>query len=873
MYLQACPVFLLLLMPYLLNAQISDDFSDGDLSNNPNWQGNSNHFIINSESQLQLNAPAAGTSMLFLPTAIADSAVWEMYLNMDFPPSAANSLHLVLQSDVQGLLNGNGYYLFVGETGDSDAIHFYRLDDGDAFLLASGTLGAVANSPEVRIRMEKNAEGSWALFTDYAGGQNFMPEFTVTDETYGGGNNLFFGLLCEYTATRTDKFFFDDFLIKPLLPDSQAPVLISANAISAMEVDVFFNEPLEETSATEPMHYFIDNNIGQPAAVFLDNMDKTLVHLILQNTLTSATAYNLTVENIADINGNIDSAQNISFDYFKIETSAEFDILINEIMADPTPAVALPPVEFIELYNRSDKILNLEGYGFSSGGSPQIFPAYVFSPKSYVLVCEEEDVDSLALFGEVIGLGDFPSLVNSGDGLSLINTDGNVLHFVDYTIDSYGDPQKEAGGWTLELINPLAICQGKFNWRASVSLLGGTPGQPNSILNESPDTLGPDLIRAFVKNNQPDFLDLFFNEGLDKTTAQKINNYSILNGPEIIAANLIPPINDLVRLQLNAPLIPSIVYEIILSDSIADCTGNFILKKSTTAALPETINNLDLIINEILFNPNTGGVDFLEIYNRSEKVFNLGDLVIGNLQEGVDTVVREIKSNKLIFPNKYAVLTESPSDVSANYFIKNEDAFLKNGLPSFNNDEGNVTLFRGSATGAVIIDAFDYREDFHHPLLDDYNGVSLERLDPNGPTQDPNNWHSAAAVVGFATPTYQNSQNISTTSPVNDFFELPEKKLSPDGDGYQDFLQINYKTDGPGYTAQVKIFDMEGRPVKTLLNNGLLATEGFLRWDGDTDRGGKARIGIYILYARVFRPAGTVKVFRETCVVAGRLGN
>lgn len=105
------------------------------------------------------------------------------------------------------------------------------------------------------------------------------------------------------------------------------------------------------------------------------------------------------------------------------------------------------------------------------------------------------------------------------------------------------------------------------------------------------------------------------------------------------------------------------------------------------------------------------------------------------------------------------------------------------------------------------------------------------------------------------------------------FFEIPEKKLSPDGDGFQDFLQINYKTDGPDYVAQVKVFDLEGHLVKTLANNDLLATQGFLRWDGDTNRGGKARIGIYIIHAEIFKPDGTVRQFRETCVVAGYLGN
>ena len=869
-----CPKNLLLaltLLPFFMNAQITDDFSDGDLTNNPAWQGDAVNFTVNNDFLLQLNAPVAGISTLYLPTDIADSVVWEMYFKLDFPPSGQNSLHIILQSDQQPLLDGNGYYLFIGETGSEDAIHFYRMDNGAETLLASATLGAVADASEVGMRMERNSNGVWTLLIDYAGGQNFLTEFTITDAIHSGGVDLFFGIQCKYTTDRKNRFFFDDIFVAPLLPDTQAPVLLSANAISPTEIDVFFDEPLEEMSATEPANYTIDNNIGLPAAAFLDNTDKTVVHLSLQNPLVSLTDYLLSVQNVADLEGNISDVQVIPFSFFELEMPVEFDILINEIMADPTPAVTLPPVEFIELYNRSDKTLNLEGFGFSSGSTPQVFPDYLLSPRSYVIVCDDEDVDSLTLYGEVIGLSSFPGLVNGGDELTLTDASGSNIHFINYSIDTYGDPQKGNGGWTLELVNPSSPCQGEPNWRASTSPLGGTPGQPNSVLNEMPDVQGPNLLRAFATTNQPDMIELFFNEGLDEMAAEMADHYNISDGAEVLTATLLPPSNMVVRLQLAAPLVPSIIYEITALDSIADCTGNFIQENKTTIALPEPIEPMDIIINEVLFNPVADGADFVEVFNRSEKVLNLGDLVIGNLREDIDTMEEEVKTNKLLFPGGYAVFTEDPSNVRANYGAENDDAFLTNDLPSFNNEAGNVTLFRGGPTGVVIVDAFDFSEEFHHPLLDDPNGVSLERLNPNVPTQNRNNWHSAAATSGYATPTYQNSQAIPDPNAVADFFEIPEKKLSPDGDGFQDFLLINYKTDSPGYTAQIKIFDIEGRLVKTLLNNELLATEGFLRWDGDTDRGGKARIGIYILLAEVFKADGTVKVFKETCVVAKRL--
>jgi len=870
LHFRTLALWLLATAPWLVQAQLSEDFSDGNITDAPAWQGDLSDFLVNPELQLQLNAPAAGTSAIHIPTTIADSAVWEIYFKMDFPPSTSNSLKLVLQSDQPDLATANGYYLFIGETGNDDAIQFYRTEGGAVTLLATATVGAVSNSPEVRIRMERLTGGAWNLSADYTGGHNFGQEFSLIDDQFGGGN-LYFGIECNYTATRVDKFFFDDLSIQPYLPDLSPPGILSAMPISSSEVDLYFDEPVAEPSATEPDNYSINNGIGPPAAAFLDSSDKTLVHLSLQNPLANMADYVLTANNIDDLVGNIAPSQTVSFSFLETEPASEFDILINEVMADPTPPVGLPSVEFIELLNRSDKVIDLEGMAFSSGGTPQLFPAHLIEPGTFVLVCDEQDVDSLTAFGDVVGLSTFPSLVNSGDELSLTGPTGNIVHRVIYSLLTYGDPQKEEGGWTLELINPSAPCLGESNWRASVSLLGGTPGQPNSVLDETPDSVGPNLLRAFADATQPSTIELSFDESLDKSTAETASNYSISNTAGISSATLLPPSNNVVRLQLATPLQPSVLYEIMVSDQVADCSGNTLAGNSAALALPEPIDPLDIVINEILFNPETGGVDFVEVFNRSEKVLDLGGLVIANIQEGVDTVARQIDANQLLFPGGYSVFTVSPNDILSRYFVENEAALIKNDLPAFNNDAGNVTLFRSSPTGAVIIDDFDYNEDFHHPLLDKTDGVSLERISPEAPTQDRNNWQSAAGTVGYATPTFKNSQAVSPLSPATANIEIAEKKLSPDGDGFQDFLLVNYHTDTPGFTAQAKIFDAEGRLVKTLFNNKTFSTNGFFRWDGDTDRGGRARIGIYILWVQLFHPDGTVKTFKETCVVAGRL--
>ncbi len=848
-------------------AQVFDNFSDGDLTANPTWQGDAANFKVNTALELQLNAPDAGNSTLFVPTTITDSAVWELYFRLEFDPSNSNRLRIYLQSDSETLLTGSGYYLLAGADGSGDALQLYRQDAGAATLLASASPGSVAVSPKVRLRMTREVGGLWKLTADFSGGQNLAPVFEVTDATYGAGSQ-FFGFYCLYTATRKDKFFFDDINVGQLTPDTQAPNLLSATPISATEVDVFFSENLDETTATDPANYSLDNGIGQPAAAFLDGVNKTLVHLSLASPLQSLTTYTLTTSGVADLNGNIAQAQTTNFTYIELAQAVEYDILINEIMADPTPPVALPSVEFIELYNRSNKVIDLKGFGFSSGSTPQLFPTYQLLPDSYVIVCDDSNLSALAPFGNVVVLTTFPALSNDADELTLTDAAGNVQHRVSYTLSTYRDTQKKDGGWTLELVNPLSPCQGESNWRASNNLLGGTPGQPNSVLAPAQDLTAPALVRVFAT---PFSVQLFFDEKLDPITAQNPSNYNIDGGANIATATLLSPSNDAVTLQLASPLQTSKVYEVTVA-GVADCNGNPIDDPNQASfALPDTIQPKDLIINEILFNPSTGGFDFVEIYNRSNKVLNLGDLIIGNLREGIDTTTSDVTGDRLIFPGEYAVFTENTTDILTRYTVQNPNALIFNDIPSFSDDAGNVTIFRGGITEAQIIDAFSYSKAMHHPLLDDENGVSLERLHPDGTTQDAANWHSAAEAAGWATPTYRNSQYFENQAVGNVFFEIPEPTFSPDGDGYKDFLAINYSVDKPDYLVKVKIFDSEGRFVKSLANNELLGNEGFLRWDGDTDDGNKARIGIYVIALELFNPDGTKRNFKKTCVVAGKL--
>jgi hypothetical protein len=155
-------------------------------------------------------------------------------------------------------------------------------------------------------------------------------------------------------------------------------------------------------------------------------------------------------------------------------------------------------------------------------------------------------------------------------------------------------------------------------------------------------------------------------------------------------------------------------------------------------------------------------------------------------------------------------------------------------------------------------------------LIGDQNGVSLERLSFNMPSNTRDNWHSAASTVAYATPGYQNSQFMVPVK-QDKYFTVQSKTLSPDEDGFEDVMILRYEVPGPDYIATVLIYDVEGRLVRHLVNNMTIGTQGLLTWDGLDGNGQKTPIGIYIVWIECINANGERIRQKMSVVVAGRL--
>ncbi|MBK6965612.1 MAG: lamin tail domain-containing protein [Bacteroidales bacterium] len=860
-------VFITLLMffPIALSAQLSDDFSDGEFSDNPEWTGNPALFIVNPEFQLQLNSSGDGTSYLSTSFNTTGLTEWRIWTKLAFSPSDNNNTRIYLVADQSNVSEPlNGYYLKLGESGSADAIELYRQSGTAEYFICRGTDGLLANSFTMNIRVVRTGQGIWNIYADPAGGEEFQFQASGEDPTWESYSH--FGILCKYTSSNATKFNFDNVYAGPAILDDIKPQLLSAEITGTDNVTLSFSEPVDAVSASNIENYNVDQGLGYPVSAVRDNISTSLVNLTFSQTITQGLVYNITVRDVADLAGNSMVTTILPFAFYNVQP---FDVLINEVMADPDPPVGLPEYEYIELYNRSELPVQLENWELSIGTTKKVLPNAIIAPGSFLILTSDEAAADLSEYGTIMAFSSL-SLANTGATLTLRDGSDAVIHTVAYNDDWYRDNIKKTGGWSLEQIDPSNPCGEAGNWRASNDPKGGTPGSINSVNSTNADLSAPAIEKVSISGES--IIRVFFNEAMDSLSLSNPALYSVDNGlGNPLGISLYPPDYRSVSLIFGGIINSGTIYTLSMAAGFTDCAGNTTTTQLTARfAVPENIEVNDVVINEVLSDPRATGTDFVEIYNRSEKVLDLKNLWLATR----DATTGELASAKetapdgrLMFPGEYLVLTADAGVVQSEYFTPAPGAFVQmESLPSFSNEEGTVVLLTPLLT---VVDEFSYYAGLHFALLNSTDGVSLERVNFDLPASEPGNWHSASQNVGFATPGYQNSQFMRPPDSGDEIVITPEI-FSPDNDGYNDLLGITCNFSEPGYSVTIRIFDSNGRLIRMLVKNEPAGTSNQYTWDGITEAREKAPIGIYIIHVEVFNLSGKLKEFKKPAVLGGK---
>jgi hypothetical protein len=687
-------------------------------------------------------------------------------------------------------------------------------------------------------------------------------EFTIPlPDSLKNQSDIVFSLDIRYgpgggTAAR---WLMDDFEFGDFVTDETPPHVTEVKGYDASSVILRFSEKLDSIFSNFLIAYELEQQ--NPGDVKL--MQDSIVILTFPEQLEPMKRYSLSIRQLADLEGNFLQDTTVQFTFSDPTDIPRKALIINELMPAPKADQDLPNVEYIELFHAGENELRLAGVRLSNSRSGIVLREQWLQPGEFLILAPENQAALFHEFGMVLPLRSWPTLLNSGDEVTLVSASGQEIDRIGYTTASWGGSDFANGGYSLEVPRPDFLCNSTILLRPSIHPDRGTPGSLNSIYSLDSEWEVPTLASVdFVDSLQirmvlsgPVLPDLMV-EHISFSPSLSIDSLWFFNDTETL-------------IVLKTPALFNERYEMKIV-GIVDCLGNLLSEQLMTIILSEAPAIGDLIINELLFNPRTGDPKFVELKNASQKFLRLENWALSAIGSSGSLDPARVfgRAGLILGPGEYLAITTDSSALKLAYPRAIPGTFVQiPSLPSYPISGGTVVLI---SPDLQIVEKFTYNEDLHHPLLRDSKGVSLERVSPLIAGSDPSNWQSASGNEGFATPGRRNSQAISgdfESGPIR----IDPEVFDPQGSTGASFTTISYQLDQPGWVGTFKLYSAAGQLIQTLAQNQVLGTKGLFTWTGTDSSGKLVRAGYYVLVVELYEPGGKTDLIKKTLVVATTL--
>jgi len=678
---------------------------------------------------------------------------WSFTIKHGYDPSSSNnwSVFLFSSSGPSAMSTDgstNGFAIGVNMSGYDDTLRLWKVKGNLLTTIVNCHINwqtDVGTINPVKIKVERFANGSWIVSLYRMNG-------TLIKSTNGNDTELFestwFGICYRYSSTRDRLLWIDDISIQGIFYDDTTPPAVTSFRISGKRsVSLTLNEEtLSEFYTTE--NFFLNSVENKPLSV--RKKGNLEFEVEFANDFTNKTLNKLIIKNLCDDEGNCSRDTVIGFTPVWAETG---DVIISEIMADPLPEVSLPAKEYLEITNRTGYSFNLKNWKLSSEGQNVLFPDVTIQASEIRVLCLLQDTSLFKKYGKVIGLKQFPTLTDAGKLICLTDSIGSLIHGVEYSSDWYGNELKSGGGWSLEMKDTKFPFYDEGNWIASFSRIGGSPGSVNSVSSNNQDTIFYGIRNVFPDDSST--IILKFSEPVIDLSRNILN--ITLESKESIEILPRDPLFREFSVKTTDPLIRRKIYKLMVSEDIKDFAGNRIQKGTFEFGMTEPALSKDILFNELLFNPFPDDPDYIEFYNRSEKVIDASrlQLVSVNSDTGEPSQLTAVSIEKrCIMPGSYYAITTDKKKISDRYYSGDPDhIFVITNLPSMADENGHLILYNRELDK---IDEVLYSDSLHNSLLSDNEGVALAKNMPVNSSEDAVNWHSASESMGWGTPGAQN---------------------------------------------------------------------------------------------------------------------
>ena len=475
-------VFAGFLFPLCSSAQISDSFVDNSALSE--WYGDNSRFLISEDERLQLSDPnKLGKSYVAFESASMNNAEWNLSVELQFRPSSSNYMRFFLCSDSPNLSEPlNGYFLQVGNA--NRQILLYRMSNGSTKILGRSVEERLDRSSVIlSIKVIRSGDGEWRIYSRLNDELSFTEEFVVVDSTYT--NSYFAGIYCKYSKSNAEKMFFDDLLIKGGASIDREIPTIEKFTVSDSSIVLQLSERIDCES-------FVYDLLNLSYYESFWNSQCKQLSVVLHEKLEHGVRYGFSISNCRDMAGN---AMNDTTLYFALPDSvAPGDILFSEVLFNPSSGGS----EYAEIYNRSDKIIDLSTLRFSTrkAADSSIYsskklassPMFIFPGEFKLItddregVCNYFDCQDPSAF---ILLNSMPSLRNEDGCIVLFRSeDSLVIDNFYYDVSMHSELLANKGkGVSLERVDWVSN-----HWVSSAGSVGyGTPGYENSSQAQSVD--------------------------------------------------------------------------------------------------------------------------------------------------------------------------------------------------------------------------------------------------------------------------------------------------------------------------------------------------------------------------------------------------
>ena len=221
-------IIFLIFFPFCLNAQVSDNFEDGDISGwtestAGRWAASDVSPITGSYSLHHIydNAASGHDQISYDISSLnigEGTTTWLFQVKYGYNPSSGNKWGVFLfadndASEMYPAGNVNGYLVGVNYTGSDDTLRLWKITSGSAAELIKTNIDwedSVGISTSAGFEITRTSAGTWNLKVDIDGGlDNLISRGTAVNSDFINSN--YFGLYYEYTSSADRKLWFDDF--------------------------------------------------------------------------------------------------------------------------------------------------------------------------------------------------------------------------------------------------------------------------------------------------------------------------------------------------------------------------------------------------------------------------------------------------------------------------------------------------------------------------------------------------------------------------------------------------------------------------------------------------------------------------------------